>query len=421
MGFLKNIATKGLGSVIGEDLADAIIPDDLGKRMARRAAKTAGEAAVDAAVGAAVGASVNALANRNKKNSLATPPPPPGVPHMEHSLRAMIAVNGQQYGPYEKAGLINMINNGSLTRETYVFIEGDSQWRSAKEVPAINALFGAPAMPAPPVPFATAPPVPGGSTVPKPTSDAGRDGLSVKMNSLIDAAVADGEISDLEREVLIRNAQSEGIAMDEFVIILEARLFEQRKRLQAEQESIANQRKHAEAAASHATRAAVPEKKKNEVRKCPACGSVILSATDERCRECGYELTSASVSAASNNSIDDLMKRLDEVDRAHESRGGNSVLRQSYNEMFNAQKCANKKVTIIGAYTLPTGRHDLVAFIRGCKSCADTAQFGDPTGKAWKNKFKEALDEYTRRFSDNPEAMSAVAKYLEKKKKFGLF
>lgn len=419
MGFLKDIAAKGLGSVIGDDLADALIPDDLGRRVAKQAAKSAGEEAVDAAVGAAVSASINSLSNR-KKDSLATPPPPPAVPNMKKSIRVMVAVNGQQYGPYEEAGLRNMINEGSLTRDTYVFIEGASEWKFAKDVPQVNALFGNPAIPAPPAPFAPAPPVPGNDSASS-RSDIGRDGLGAKLSSLIDAAVADGEISDLERQVLIRNAQSEGVAMDEFVVILEARLFEQRKRLQAERETLNYQKKQADASSLHVANTQHAEKR-HDVRKCPACGSVIMSANDDRCQECGYEFASASLSVASKNTIEDLMSRLDKEDQEYQKRsGGNGLFSQSINMLFNEQKLVQKKATIIAAYILPSGRHDLAAFISACKSCADNYPMGDFTGKAWRKKFKEALEEYTRRYSGDPEAMAVVAKYSEKKKKFGLF
>lgn len=408
MGFLKNLAAKGLGTVIGDDLADALIPDDLGKKIAKKAAKKAGEAAVDAAVGAAVGASVNSLTNR-KNNSLKTPPPPPGLPQMKQTLRVMVAVNGKQYGSYEEAGLMNMINNGSLTKDTYVFVEGDSAWRFAKDVAQVNRLFGASAVPAPPVPFAPAPPTSSQSQQPK--SATGADGLSAKMNSLIDAAVADGEISDLERQVLIRNAQAEGVAMDEFVVILEARLFEQRKRLQAEQEALSNQKKQAEAAAG-ASRPQRPEKK-NEVRKCPACGSVIMSTSAIKCNECGYEFNSGNQSTV-ESSFDDLMKRLNEEDRRHDQKG---IVTKFFSGDMDGD---NAKSMIIRGYTMPTDKKGLISFIGSCKTCADGAQFGDPVGKAWKAKYQEALNMFKVRFGDDPEAMALIEIYLPKKKKFGI-
>lgn len=408
------MAAKGLGSIIGDDLADAIIPDDLEKRVAKKAARKAGEAAVDAAVGAAVGASVNALTNR-KKGPLGPPPPPPGLPNMKRSIRVMVAVNGQQYGPYEEAGLRNMIKDGSLTRETYVFVDGDTQWKFARDVPQVNALFNTPSIPTPPAPFAPAPPVPGGAPAHK--QNVGQDGLSAKMNSLIDAAVADGEISDLERQVLIRNAQAEGVAMDEFVVILEARLFEQRKRLQSEQEQLAAHAAAVKASHHAAAAAAAPRREKAEVRKCPACGSVIMSVSAERCQECGYEFASEASSAASHNSIEDLMDRLEKIDQ---EAAGSGAASRFLNEALFKQKFEKKKVTIISAYSLPTGKKDLASFVSACKACADNATFGDTVGKAWKRKFQTALEEYTRRYSNDPEAMAAVAKYT-KKKKFGLF
>lgn len=171
---------------------------------------------------------------KSKSNVLNTPPPP-AVPVPQESLSVMVAVNGESYGPYEKVTLIDMIQNGSLTRETYVYMQGMSEWRAAKDVPRVSVLF------APVVPKPAAPPVPWSNpaSAPAPEPAQSTNGFSTKLNSLIESAVADGEISDLERQVLVRNAQAEGVAMDEFVMVLEARLYERRQelmRMQKEQE-----------------------------------------------------------------------------------------------------------------------------------------------------------------------------------------
>ena len=49
---------------------------------------------------------------------------------------------------------------------------------------------------------------------------------SERIEALIDAALVDGEISDKERAVLIKRAKEEGIDLDEFEMVLNARGFE---------------------------------------------------------------------------------------------------------------------------------------------------------------------------------------------------
>lgn len=231
MGFLKKMIKNVAGNVIGDYLPDSI--------TGTVADEFINEAAGDV-VDKAVDKSVDKAADSLRHNPLRTPPPP-AVPVPAESLSVLVAVNGTTYGPYEKATLIEMIQQGSLTRDTYVYIEGMSEWRQAGQVAKVAALF-APEIPrpaAPPVPWANPAPA-----APAATPAAGNsNGFSEKLNALIASAVADGEISDLERQVLIRNAQAESVAMDEFVMVLEARLYERRQELSRMQNKSRAQRR----------------------------------------------------------------------------------------------------------------------------------------------------------------------------------
>lgn len=68
----------------------------------------------------------------------------------------MIAVNGQQTGPYNMQQLQQMVQMGQFTPQTYVWKQGMAQWELAGNVPELASLFAAPAPP----------PVPGGIPTP---------------------------------------------------------------------------------------------------------------------------------------------------------------------------------------------------------------------------------------------------------------
>lgn len=74
-----------------------------------------------------------------------TPPPMPGA------VSYMIAVNGQQYGPYNMQQMQQMVQNGQMNPQTYVWKQGMTNWDMASNVPELASLFGT-------VP----PPMPGG-------------------------------------------------------------------------------------------------------------------------------------------------------------------------------------------------------------------------------------------------------------------
>lgn len=60
-----------------------------------------------------------------------------------------LSVNGQQQGPYPIQQLQQMVQNGQLTPDTYVWTNGMSGWEAAKNIPALASLFGTPPPPPP--------------------------------------------------------------------------------------------------------------------------------------------------------------------------------------------------------------------------------------------------------------------------------
>ena len=80
-----------------------------------------------------------------------TPPPMPGAANILY----MVSVNGQQFGPFNMQQLQQMVQNGQLTAQTYVWKQGMANWELAGNVQELASLFGAvppPMPPAPPMP-----------------------------------------------------------------------------------------------------------------------------------------------------------------------------------------------------------------------------------------------------------------------------
>ena len=75
---------------------------------------------------------------------VATPPPMPG------SVQYMIAVNGQQYGPYNMQQMQQMAQSGQINAQTLVWAQGMPQWVAAGSVPELAQLFMATPPPMPP-------------------------------------------------------------------------------------------------------------------------------------------------------------------------------------------------------------------------------------------------------------------------------
>lgn len=103
-------------------------------------------------MGGAMGQQMAGMMNnmgQQMQSAMQAPPPMPQV-------QFMVAVNGQQSGPYNMAQLQQLVQSGQLTPQTYVWKQGMAQWELAGNVPELASLF-APVAP---------PPVPGGMPTP---------------------------------------------------------------------------------------------------------------------------------------------------------------------------------------------------------------------------------------------------------------
>lgn len=104
------------------------------------------------------------------------------------------------------------------------------------------------------------------------------------MEHLIEMALADGELTEKEKQVLFKKATAMGIDLDEFEMVLDARLYERQKNMKAEQPI--------------AQEAAPSSDKYGDVRKCPACGAIVESFTI-KCADCGYEFRNVTTTVSS--------------------------------------------------------------------------------------------------------------------------
>ena len=108
---------------------------------------------------------------------------------------------------------------------------------------------------------------------------------SKELEELIDAALADGVLTEKEKQILLKKAKAQGIDLDEFEMVLDARA------LKAQQAPRAN----------ISTSFAVPKSNKykyGDIRTCPQCGAVFPSIAGV-CQECGYEIVGVNANHSS--------------------------------------------------------------------------------------------------------------------------
>jgi len=99
-------------------------------------------------MGGALGNQMAGMMNQmgqNMNQTQNTPPPPPQIQYS-------ISINGQTAGPFNWTQLQQMVQNGQLQQNTYVWKQGMAGWELAGNVQELASLFGAVPPPPPPPP-----------------------------------------------------------------------------------------------------------------------------------------------------------------------------------------------------------------------------------------------------------------------------
>lgn len=186
-----------------------------------------------------------------------------------------------------------------------------------------------------------------------------------ELETLIDAALTDGILTTKEKQTLYKKAQALGVDLDEFEIVLNARL----TKVESEERKVAE--------------AKAPKKEfHGSLRKCPNCQATI-GALDTVCPECGYEFTGS----VRNESLEKLTKKI-------------AKIRTEYGDID--KDTLQKIVTTLQAFPIPTSRSDLFEFIVAMQTGMLNAAIYKVEGDAYRAKYIEALTKAKVLFPNDP-------------------
>lgn len=239
---------------------------------------------------------------------------------------------------------------------------------------------------------------------PAPTSD----GLyNPQIEKLIDMALADGELTEKEKQVLFKRAQAEGIDLDEFEMVLDAKLH---------QINVGNN-------VQPSPNSAPQSNKYGDVKKCPACGAMIEAFT-ARCPECGHEFSNI----AANSSIQRLFEMLNQVESEskEDAKGLIGGLGRAYGDMFSSAfggtKDTRKKKAIIQNFPIPTTKDDIIEFLSQAVPLARKPSMwsGDEAAKemypVWKAKCEQIIIKAKFALREDKKTLEMIKEYADELK-----
>ena len=211
-----------------------------------------------------------------------------------------------------------------------------------------------------------------------------------QIENLINLALADGELTEKEKQILFKKAEAAGIDLDEFEMVLDAKLFEKQQTVKAAAPSVA----------------APKSEKFGDIRKCPSCAA-ILQSFQTKCDDCGHEFTNIEAVGSSQKLFDLLQaatlrnskalteldnqknQRLEALSQKHNSDGSlvkifggksraenqdeerEDLIRELDNGRINIEKSIFKeKANIIKNFPVPNSKEDLLELLAMASSNA---------------------------------------------------
>lgn len=158
--------------------------------------------------------------------------------------------------------------------------------------------------------------------------------FSQALEEVIEAALADGVLTDKERAVLHKRAMAEGVDPDELDVVVEGRLAKMKRE-------------------TDWLKPAPPaSEKRGNIVKCPSCGASVPGGAAV-CPECGHEFRNIQV----NNTAKEFAKGLAEIEKRHsEKKTGMFDLRSDEKKMSEIASYVNN-------FPVPNSGDDLLEML----------------------------------------------------------
>ncbi len=164
------------------------------------------------------------------------------------------------------------------------------------------------------------------------------------LENLINMALADGEVTEKEREIIFRKADKLGEDRDEVEMILDGRIALMKK------DQIASQ-----------TQPQISKSnKEGDLKKCPSCGAPVESFKT-KCADCGHEFRNIEANS-SINSLFQILQKIEQDERSKPRQKSLTSLLGGGDETIFLTIC-NSQANAISSFPVPNSKEDILEFL----------------------------------------------------------
>jgi hypothetical protein len=219
-----------------------------------------------------------------------------------------------------------------------------------------------------------------------------------EIENLINMALADDEVTEKERNIILKKAVALGLDQDEVGMILDGKIALMKKEANVPPPPIIEKPK---------------SQKQGDVKKCPSCGAPV-STFSTKCSDCGHEFRNTQVLSSKQRLYEELQK-VEGQERSRKSTftekigGEQEILKRINNRLSNA----------ISTFPIPNSKEDLLDFFS--LAIAEMKKGGGmhddgALRKAWKSKAKELKSKIDLDLKNDHHAISLIKEYNLSKK-----
>lgn len=217
-----------------------------------------------------------------------------------------------------------------------------------------------------------------------------------EIEYLINMALADGQVTEKEKAIILRKAESLNLDKDEVEMILDGRIaLSNKESLNSQGASISG------------------DNKEGQSEKCPSCGSPI-SSFNTICSDCGHEFRNTQA-ASSIQRLYDEMQRIEESERSRERSWAQKI----DGDLGIQKSVATRQASAISSFPVPNAREDLLEFLSIASSEANKKlslfiMHAHPDAvlkKAWRTKCEQVIIKARLSMKEDKRTLEEIESY----------
>ncbi len=224
--------------------------------------------------------------------------------------------------------------------------------------------------------------------------------FSKELEEVMDAALADGVITDKERAVLHKRAEVEGIDPDELDVVIDGRL--------------AKTKKEKDWLRPTPPITTSPSSKVGNVMKCPNCGAPYQPGS-AKCTECGHVFQNMSANSSSQVMADGIQEIMNKwapkIEKASKEEKYDSKGKRTTDFVYDIKSKQREEIkSYILNFPIPSTKDDLLEFI----TVMSARRHSDSSYEdAYRAKLKETINKAKVYFPDDPQFSPLIEKYTK--------